>query len=145
MSKILFQAKFPVPIHAIKKNSKQIAVNKATGRRFIISSTKARFYEQWLNQKLITEKLKQRIDTITSKVQVSLKFYFPKSKYYTKKGEQNKKLADLSNLYQAVEDALQKAQILHDDNLIESHDGSRRLAIDDTSHWLEIIISDYQD
>ena len=33
---------------------------------------------------------------------------------------------DLSNLYQGPEDALVKAQILEDDSLIESHDGSRK-------------------
>jgi Holliday junction resolvase RusA-like endonuclease len=145
MQELLFKAKFPVPIHAIKKNNKQIAFNKAAGRRFIMSNNKARFYEEWLNQKLITEKLKQRLDTITHKVHVCMKFYFPKTKFYTKKGEQNKKLADLSNLYQAVEDALQSSGVIENDNLIESHDGSRRLPIDDTSHWLEITISAYQD
>lgn len=33
---------------------------------------------------------------------------------------------DLSNLYQGIEDALVKAQILEDDSLIESHDRSRK-------------------
>ena len=41
--------------------------------------------------------------------------------YISKKGK-----FDLSNLYQGIEDALVKAQILKDDSLIESHDGSRK-------------------
>ncbi len=39
---------------------------------------------------------------------------------------QDKKKYDLSNLYQGMEDALVDAQILKDDSLIESHDGSRK-------------------
>ncbi len=41
--------------------------------------------------------------------------------YISKKGKH-----DLSNLYQGIEDALVDAQILEDDSLIESHDGSRK-------------------
>lgn len=38
----------------------------------------------------------------------------------------DKKRYDLSNLIQGAEDALVKAQILKDDSLIASHDGSRK-------------------
>jgi Holliday junction resolvase RusA-like endonuclease len=142
---VLFSCKVPVKKHAIKKNSKQIAFNKGTGKRFIRSNDDAIFYEKWLVHKLIAEKLKQRIDTITKPISVKFIFWFPMTVYFTKKGQRNKKIADMSNLYQSPEDALQKAGIIFDDNLIENHDGSKRKPIDDTSYWLEIVISDCSD
>ncbi len=48
-------------------------------------------------------------------VEVTLEFFLKDKKRY-----------DLSNLYQGIEDALVKAQILKDDSLIESHDRSRK-------------------
>jgi Holliday junction resolvase RusA-like endonuclease len=38
-----------------------------------------------------------------------------------------KRKIDLSNIYAAVEDMLQKYKILKDDALVESHDGSRKI------------------
>lgn len=140
--KILFKAKFPVPGHGIKKNNKQIAMNRRTGQRFIRTNDKAKFLEEWLIKKLIAEKLKQRLDTITTPINAKFIFYFPKTQYFTKKNERSKKLPDLSNLYETIQDALQKANVIENDTLIDSHDGSRREPIDDVTAWLEIEITE---
>lgn len=92
-------------------------------------------------QRLMIEKLKARIDTITCDINLKLIFYFPKTVYFTKKGERNQKLPDLSNLYQGPEDCLQKMQIINNDNQVISHDGSRRAWINDSQYWLEIVIT----
>lgn len=52
---------------------------------------------------------------IAEPVEVTFIFYIKRKGKY-----------DLSNLYQGIEDALVKGQILKDDSLIESHDGSRK-------------------
>ena len=49
---------------------------------------------------------------------------------------------DLSNLYQGAEDALVKAGILENDDLIDSHDGSRRYYDADNPH-IEITITPF--
>ena len=141
VSKVLFHCKFPVPYHGIKKNNKQIAYNRATGRSFIRSSDKALFLQNWLTQKLTVEKLKQRIDTITQDVNIKFIFHIPESVYYTKQGVRSKKVADISNLYELPQDVLQKTKIIENDSQVESHDGSRRKPIKDNTAWLEIEIT----
>ena len=51
----------------------------------------------------------------------------------------NEVMPDLSNLYQAPEDALQAAGVLADDRLIDSHDGSRRVPMCDVCPDVPII------
>ena len=51
-------------------------------------------------------------------------------------------MPDLSNLYQLPEDCLQQAGIIENDNLIESHDLSRRLH--GPQNELEIFILRFQ-
>ena len=138
---ILFSCKIEVPYHGIKKNSKQIAFNRATGNRFIRSNDRAKFAEDWIIQKLRAERLKKRLETITTDINATFIFYFPSTVYYTKKNQKSKKIADLSNLYETVQDALQKANIIENDCQIESHDGSRRKPIDENKYYLEIILS----
>jgi len=140
--KILFYAKFPVPNHGIKKNSKQIAYNRATNKSFIRSSDKALRAQEWLMVKLRAEKFKQRIDTITQDINIKFTFYFPETIYYTKQDVRSKKVADLSNLYELVQDVLQKVGIIENDSQVESHDGSRRRPIKDNTTWLEIEITE---
>ncbi len=138
MPVVLFECKFTVPFHGIKKNSKQIAKNRFAGKNFIRSSDKALFAKKWLNQKLLTEKLKQRLDTIADDVIAEFIFYFPKSKYFTKKGLRSKTLPDLSNLYETVQDCLQDARIIENDTCIVNHGSSHRSPINDNQCWLEI-------
>jgi len=61
-------------------------------------------------------------------VQITFIFYIRKKGKY-----------DLSNLYQGIEDALVKGQILEDDSLIESHDGSRKHVGDEADQMLVYI------
>ncbi len=61
-------------------------------------------------------------------------FYFNEQDYFTKKGNINKKLPDLDNLYGLVQDCLQKAGVIENDFFICGHDGSRRLPTKDKSY-----------
>jgi Holliday junction resolvase RusA-like endonuclease len=141
MSEVLFYAKFQVPYHGIKKNNKQIARNRATGQAFIRSSDKALFAKKWLNQKLIAERLKQRIDMITTDVVAEFIFHFPETLFFTKKGLRSKTLSDLSNLYEMAQDCLQDAGIIENDTNIVNHGNSHRRPIVGSEYWLEIKLS----
>ena len=136
---ILFRCKLSLDHHAIKKNSREIMRNR-DGRPFLGKSRDLAIAEQILIRKLMIEKYKAKMqDPITCDIQISFIFGF--KNYFTKKGERNKKLGDLSNLYQLPEDCLTKAGIILDDNQIQSHDGSRRLPGDE--NYLIIIIEDF--
>ena len=141
MSEVLFSCKIQVPKHGIKKNSKEIRMNFKTKQRFIGSNNRVLNTQKYLLTKLQIEKLKKRLDCISCDINIAMIFYFPKTVFYTKKNDRSKLIADLSNLYQLVEDCLQKIKIIENDSLICSHDGSARKPIDDNNHWLEIIIS----
>lgn len=127
--------KFP-----IKKNNKAIFRNKSTGQPFISSNSKAQNLMNILNAKLLQEKIRAGIDTITCDVNVSMQFYYGEKHFYTKQGKRSNKVADLSNLYQSVEDGLQKVGIIANDSLICSHDGSFRAAIPE-GHKIKIVIT----
>jgi Holliday junction resolvase RusA-like endonuclease len=146
MSSILFKCLIKINRHGIKKNSKQIFMNKKTGHRFIASSNNAKVAENWLLSKLQIEKLKQKIDSpIDCDINAKFIFYFPKSVYFTKKGLRSRKLPDLDNLICLPLDCLQKSKIILDDSIVCSLDGTKRLPINGTDHFLEIIISRYED
>ncbi len=140
MSEVLFKAKFPVPKFISKKNAKKIAFNRKTSKSFIMTESKTAFIERWILQKLATEKLKQRIDTISGLIHVSFVLTYPKSVYFTKKGTVSNKVMDISNSIQAFEDCLEKAGIIENDRNIASLDGTRREYHDDNSYWVEITI-----
>jgi Holliday junction resolvase RusA-like endonuclease len=105
--------KFTIPLDPItKKNSQQIAINRATGRPFITQSKKYKEYEKaalWHIPKGIY---------INAPVNVKCLFYMP-----------TRRRVDLTNLLEAIDDIMVKAGLLADDNftIIESHDGSRVL------------------
>jgi Holliday junction resolvase RusA-like endonuclease len=146
MSNVLFKCLIKINRHGIKKNSKQIFMNKKTGARFIASSNNAKVAENWLLARLQVEKLKQKIDLpIDCDINAKFVFYFPKSVYYTKKGLRSKTLSDLSNLYELPQDCLQKINIILNDTLICSHDGSRREPIEGSDYFLEITLSTLHD
>jgi len=145
MPKELFRCLIKVHKHGILKNNKQIFFNRKTGKRFITSSQSSKTSEDWLLLKLRTEKLKLKLDEpINSDINASLKFYFPESIYYTKKGQRSLKLPDLDNLFGLVCDCLQKSQIITNDTIINSFDWSRRLPIKDSQYYLEIILTQSQ-
>jgi len=71
-------------------------------------------------------------------IHAEFKFYF--TNFYTKKGEMNLKLGDLSNIIQHPEDCLTKAGVILDDAIIRSYDGSRKLPSDTGQNYLEVIL-----
>lgn len=95
-----------------KKNHQQILKNKKTGKRFVAPSKQYRDYER--DAMWFVPKAKQ----IDYPVNVKCLFYMP-----------TKRLCDLTNMLEAVDDVMVKAGLLKDDNykIIASHDGSRVL------------------
>jgi len=106
----------------ILKNGKMICFNRKTGSRFIKSNDRVERYNelalvqlrsQWKNQPPIT-------------VPVGIKMLF-----FGHWHRVSETIPDLSNLYEAPQDLLQKAGILLNDRQIEHHDGSRRVCLCD--------------
>jgi Holliday junction resolvase RusA-like endonuclease len=106
----------------ILKNGKMICFNKKTGSRFIKSNERVERYNeaamfqlksQWKNQPPIT-------------VPVGIKMIF-----FGHWHRASETIPDLSNLYEAPQDLLQKAGVLLNDRQIEHHDGSRRVCLCD--------------
>lgn len=138
VNEVLFQARFKVPNHSSKKNGKQIARNIVTGIPFIRSSNNVLFAQKWIIQKLISERLKQRLDTITEDIIAEFVFLFPETVFFTKKGIRSKTLNDLSNLYENIQDCLQQAKIIENDTQIVNHGNSHRRPIKDNEYFIEI-------
>lgn len=101
------------------------------GRARIIVSKKYREWEKgvldqlWMQRMTYMASMTGPWVPIAEPVQVTFIFYIKRKGKY-----------DLSNLYQGIEDALVKAQILEDDSLIESHDGSRKHVGDEADQIL---------
>lgn len=116
---------------ASKKNSQQIAVNRATGRPFVLQSKAYREFEEaagvWLRPK--------PVKPIDYPVTVKAVFYMP-----------TRRRVDTSNLVSAVHDTLVKHGILADDNrdIIASTDGTRTY-YDKEHPRVEITITPYHD
>ena len=100
----------------IKKNGKSAFISK--GRAFITTSQN---YKKWARDaSLHILQQKNRTQTqlpIKGPITLTCRFYFPNHQWE----------ADLSNLYQGIEDILQELGIIEDDKLIYSHDGSRKI------------------
>jgi Holliday junction resolvase RusA-like endonuclease len=116
-------------------------MNRATGKRFIASNSKAQNLMNVLHAELLKAKMMNKCGLIDFDVNVSFQFFYPTKYFYTKQGKRSNKVADMSNLYQSIEDGLQKVGILSNDSLICSHNGSFRAAIDSDVHKLKIIIT----
>ena len=127
--------------HGSKKNRKRIFKQPKTGRLFIGAEESTKLLETQLINAFKIAKWKQKIDCIECDINAQIVFYFPKSIFYTQKNVRSAKVADISNLYQSVEDALQKSEVIKNDSQIESHDGSRRRPIDGSEYWLEVVLS----
>lgn len=114
---------------ATKKNSQSIIINRATGRPMLIQSKRYRDYERACI-KQITGLHRKKIDypvTVICR-------YFRKTRHRV----------DLTNLLEATDDILVKAEVLADDNskIIKSHDGSR-VFFDKDNPRVEIEIVEY--
>lgn len=100
----------------IKKNGKKIY---RAGKRLIIASSDN--YKAWERtaalQLLQTKAQTQFVLPVSCPINLACRFHFPNHQ-----GE-----ADLSNLYQGIEDLLEKLEIIENDKQIYSHNGSAKL------------------
>lgn len=109
-----------------KKNSQRIAVNRISGRPFIMQSDQYKRFEEAAGWFLKPRPAKP----IDEPVNVQYLFYMP-----------SRRRVDLSNLVSALDDVLVKHRILADDNrdVIAAHDGSR-VFYDHDAPRVEILI-----
>jgi Holliday junction resolvase RusA-like endonuclease len=135
----LFKFSTEVPKHWSLKNNNRI---RRAGPRIFVGKEQA-----LINDKLyLTLQLRQAWGgkaPICHKIHARFRFYF--ANYYTKKGDMNMKLGDLSNLLQLPEDALQDAGVIFDDAFISSHDGSRKLPSINGKNILEIELYSFEE
>ena len=124
--------KFTIPLAPVtKKNSQTIAVNKATGRPFVLPSKRYKEYEYNCGEYIPFDRATG--DTTkpdTYPVNVKCLFYMP-----------TRRRVDLTNLLEAIDDILTTYNVLPDDNskYLGGHDGSRVL-YDKDNPRTEVII-----
>lgn len=147
MEALLFDSgKFEVPYHAVLKNGKEIKYSFKSRRSYIGSSDRAITAAETLRLDLRRIKFREKLyETIEGPIRLQILFYF--NNWYTKKGKMSKTVADTSNLYQIIEDALEHkfVKIISNDRLVDNHDGSRRLPSEDDRNWLHIKIWEVSD
>lgn len=100
-----------------KKNSQQILMNPKTHRPFVAPSSQYKKYEKEACKQLLLQAVQHGpAQAIDFPVNIECDFYM-----------QTRRLVDLTNLLEAVCDALTAAGIIADDNcsIAVSHDGSR--------------------
>jgi Holliday junction resolvase RusA-like endonuclease len=126
LSKVLFTAKIKVPFHATKKNKYRI------GKARMFKDDRTLWYEEIVMLELRSRANRVQLnEPLSGPLWAMFRYYFPKYIYFTKKRQMSGRLPDLSNLHEAIQDCLQKAEIIQNDRLICSHDGSRRLVGDE--------------
>ena len=106
--------RYVIPLAPVtKKNSQTIAVNRKTGKPFVLPSKKYQEYEYAAGHFL-----KARTDARQYPVNVKCLFYMP-----------TRRRVDLTNLLEAIDDILTRYGVVPDDNsnFIAGHDGSRVL------------------
>lgn len=121
---------FTVPLIPVsKKNSQRIVINKATGARMILPSKKYKDYETDAGWFIPKNKC------IDYPVNVKCLFYMP-----------TKRLCDLTNLLESIDDIMVKYGLLKDDNysILAAHDGSRVL-YDKFNPRTEVYITRFED
>ncbi len=136
-SDMLFYCKIDIDQHVTKKNGRPVFINKYTKKAVMGKTPKLKSAESSMRLKLRSEANRQHLYTpIDFPIWVIMHFYF--DNFYNKDGTLNKKIPDLSNLYELPQDILQDVGIILNDNLIHSHDLSRKLPAMNNS--LEIFI-----
>jgi len=148
-SRPLFHARIEVGNHVVKKNGKTIKQrrNRAGGFQKYIGNTQAQINAQDF---LVLELRRRTADIgfgepLTNSLWAMFLFFYPKDRFFTRDGKLSRKLPDLSNLYELPQDALQKAGVIKNDNLIRSHDLSRILPSPDENHYVEIFLMSYDE
>ena len=105
---------YVIPLAPVtKKNSQTIAINRKTGKPFVLPSKKYKEYEQAARYYLMSW-----TDARQYPVNVKCLFYMP-----------TRRRVDLTNLLEAIDDILTRYGVVPDDNsnFIAGHDGSRVL------------------
>lgn len=112
-----------------KKNHQDIKKNVNTGKRFITQNDKYRTWEEAASWKLAAQN--GALGAICEPVNVKEVFYMP-----------TRRRVDLTNLEEAVDDALVRAGVLIDDNIniVAGHEGSH-VKIDKYLPRVEITIT----
>lgn len=126
--------KFTLPVRPVtKKNSGQIITNPKTGRPFMIPSPQYRQFEKDCLPYLY--RVKQEVGVVNYPVNIQCIFYMEK-----------RIKVDLSNLLNAIDDAMVAAKFIQDDNrdIIAGHDGSR-VYHDSTNPRIELTITELKD
>lgn len=138
--KILFYAKIDVDFHFSKKNA--YSIFRAGNKAFMGKSQKFRSAEDSMVLQLRSQGNKLGIsEPIGSDLWALCLFYF--ENYHIRKKEiRNKRLNDLSNLFELPMDCLKTAGIIVDDTQICSFDLSRRLP--GKSNYLELFLIRYE-
>ena len=106
--------RYVIPLAPVtKKNSQTIAINRKTGKPFVLPSKKYQEYEY-----AVGHFLKAGTDARQYPVNVKCLFYMP-----------TRRRVDLTNLLEAIDDILTRYGVVPDDNsdFIAGHDGSRVL------------------
>lgn len=138
----IFHCFTKVDHHIAKKNKRPIHRMGLGGRPFIGKSPDLRMAESHLEHVFRIAGLRQKgFEVIARPMWCVFLFYFPQADYFTKKGVLSGRMPDLSNLYELPQDALQKSGVIKNDNLICSHDLSRRLPGEE--YALETFIFEY--
>lgn len=139
MQEILFRATLLLDAHRTKKNGREIMFNRASKRPFLGKSSKLKDAENKMQFELRKAVMYSEYKLpITDYFNLKMIFYYPRGDYFTAKGNINKKIADLSNLYQLPEDMLETCRIIENDHLVWSHNGSCRLPHDSKDYILQI-------
>lgn len=106
----------------VLKNSKQICFNKRTGARFIKSNPRVEAYQHSAIQQIMAQWKNK--EPITCPLRMKALFFGA-----WKDGQRN--TPDLSNLYELPQDLLEICGVISNDSQIQSHDGSRLVAMCD--------------
>ena len=122
---------YVIPLAPVtKKNSQTIAINRKTGKPFVLPSKKYKEYEYAAGHFL-----KAGTDARQYPVNVKCLFYMP-----------TRRRVDLTNLLEAIDDILTRYGVVPDDNsnFIAGHDGSRVL-YDHNNPRTEITITELKE
>lgn len=128
----LYEWQFTIPFAPVTKKNSQRILRKKNGGAFIAPSEKYKEYEKSVVS-LIRFKGVPPVDNWP--VNVKAVFYMPTARR-----------CDLTNLLEALDDVLVKAEVLPDDNykVIASHDGSR-VMVDRENPRTEVTITSWED
>jgi len=134
---------------SLKKNSKQIRKNNYTGKPFIATNPKYERIIKGMEIQVNIAKLNYGLKIpIDCSIHAKFFFHYPDTIVRKRKTgppltRKTKRVIDLSNLLQGIEDVLQDCGVILDDKLIESYDGSRRI-YGSSRHLIEVELYPYE-